>query len=130
MNELTKYQTRLPATYQRQLAKQTSQMDFIARLTVDALGAQSNIHSYTVFEVFKTLATISALKQAFPTSSMNPETEAILNALTQDYLQAMQRIPQEACRRILQVLENASASPDDGGILETIIDAFFDRTNE
>ena len=130
MNDLTKYQAKLPVNYQRHLAKHTNHMESIARLTIEALGTQSNIYSYTVFETFRTLTTIAALKQAFPAHAMSPESEAILNGLIQDYLTAMQKIPQEACRMILNVLENVSAPQEEEGFLDTIINAFFARANE
>ncbi len=105
-------------------------MDYIAKLAIDALGEQSNVYCFTVFEVLRTMNTIVALKQAFPLNGMTPKTEAMLESLTQNYLQAMERIPQEACGMILQVLEKASAPPNDGGLLNALIDAFTHRTNE
>ena len=128
MNELQKYQPKLPARYDRHLAKSTDNMTSIARLTSHVLAEQGYVFSYTIFELIKTLTTIEALKQAFPIS-MNPETEAILRDLTQDYMTAMQKIPQEASKKLLLALEDASVPPEEEGMLESITNAFNDWLN-
>lgn len=129
MNELQKYQPKLPASYQRHLAKGTDNMTSIARLTSQALAQQGHVFGYAMFEALKTLTMIEALKKAFPASAMDPETKSLLNNLTQDYLVAMQMIPQEASRKILQVLENASVPPEEEGLLDSITSAFTDWLN-
>lgn len=129
MNELQKYQPKLPVSYQRHLAKGTNNMTSIAGLTSHALAEQGHVFSYAVFEALKTLTMIEALKKAFPTSAMDPETESLLNNLTQDYLLAMQKIPQEASKKILQVLEEASVPSEDEGLLQFITDSIADWLN-
>ena len=128
MNELQKYQPKLPVSYERHLAKSTHNMTTIARLTSHVLAEQGYIFSYAMFEALKTLTMIEALKKAFPIS-MDSETEAILRGLTQDYMTAMQKIPQEASKNILQVLENASVPPEEEGLLQSITNAFTDWLN-
>ena len=127
MSEIIKYQPKLPVVNRWQLSKNSNHMDYIAKLAIEALGEQSNVYCYTVFEVLKTMNTIVALKQAFSLGSLTPETEAMLQNLTQNYLQEMQKIPQEACEMIIQVLKKASASPNDKGLLGAVIDAFMNR---
>ena len=124
MNDMIRYQPQLPANIQRQLGRQNRHMDYIAQLTKQALGEQSIIYSYTMFEVTRTMNTVVMLKNAFPGNTMTPETEAALQGLTRDYLDAMELIPQQSCRMILHVLQQASAPPDDGGLLGALTDAF------
>src|SRR5687767_8474427 len=124
MNDMIRYQPQLPANMQRQLARQTGNMDYIAQLTMHALGEQSAIYSYTMFEVIRTMNTVVMLKNAFPGNTMTPETEVALQDLTRDYLHAMELIPQQSCRMILQVLQQASAPPDEDGLLGALTDAF------
>jgi hypothetical protein len=130
MNDITKYQPRLPVAMQRHLDQQSSNMNYIAKLTTEALGEQSHIYSYVMFEVMRTISTIEMLKKAFPKNAMTPETEAALQMLTQDYLRSMEQIPQQACRMILQVLVEAPPPPSDGGLLGGLIDALIGRMNE
>jgi hypothetical protein len=127
MNEIMKYQPKLPVLQQRQLSVQKSHMEYIAMLAVEALGEQSNVYSYTVFEVCRTLETVNLLKRAFSQNGISSETEAVLQNLTMNYLRAMEKIPVEACNMIVQVLQRASSQPDDGGLLGAVIDAFFKR---
>ena len=129
MSEIIKYQPKLPVIKQWQLEKQSDHMNYIAKLAIEALGEQSNVYSYTVFEVLKTMNTIMALKQAFSVNGMTPETEAMLQNLTRNYLHAMEQIPQEACEMILQVLQGASLPADDGGFIGSLIEAFVNRLN-
>jgi hypothetical protein len=130
MSDMIKYQPQLPVVIQSQLDRQSHRMSYITKVATAALGEQSNVYSFTVFEVFRTLTTITALKEAFAKTGMPPETEALLEILKQNYLQAMERIPQQTCGMILQVLESASVAPDDGGWLGALIDAFIGRSDQ
>jgi hypothetical protein len=130
MNEITKYAPQLPVGIQRQLNRQSHHMNYITKLAMEALGEQSQIYSFTVFQAFQTLNTIITLKKAFEQTGMPPETEALFQKLTQEYLAAMARIPQRSCEMIHQVLERASVPPDDGGLLGALIEGFMGRANE
>ena len=127
MNEIIRYQPKLPVIKQWQLDKHIDHMNYIAKLAFEALGEQSNVYTYTVFEVLRTMNTVVALKQAFSVNGMTPETEAMLENLTNNYLRSMEQIPQEACGMILQALKSASLPPDDGGLIGAVIDAFVHR---
>jgi hypothetical protein len=100
-------------------------MDYIAQVTMQALNEQSDVYSYSMFKVITTMNAVVALKNAFPSNTTTPETEAALQSLTRDYLHVMELIPQHAAQRILQALQQASAPPDDG-LLGALIDAFIE----
>ena len=127
MNEMTRFNPKFPVVKQWQLEKQRSQMEYITRLSIEALGEQSTVYSYTVFEVLRTLETVMRLKAVFSPNTIPPETEALLQNLTSNYLRAMEQIPNEACSKILIALQNASPQPDDGGVLKFLTNAFLNR---
>ena len=102
-------------------------MNYYARLAIEALGEQSHVYRYCLFEVFTTVENTKRLKEAYFGDDVPTEAEALVQNLTNNYLQAMEQIPIEACNKILHVLQGAPALPDDGGLLEAFIEAFFDR---
>jgi hypothetical protein len=124
MSNIIKYQPNLPSSLQRQLDRQNNHMECIAQAAMVAMGEQSKIYSYALFEAMRTLNTIVMLKKAFPKESMTPETDAALQNLTQSYLYAMEQIPQEACEMIRQHLKKASFNTDDDGLLGALIELF------
>ena len=127
MNEITKYRPQFPVLKQWQLDRQRSHMEYITRLAIGAMGEQSQMYRYIVFEVLDTMDSAMRLKTAYFVNGMPPEIEAVFQNLTSNYLRAMEQIPTEACRYILQVLQRASPEPDDGGLLGFVINAFFNR---
>ena len=126
MNDLIQFQPQLPGNMRRQLSLQNHRMDYIAQVTMQALNEQSDIYSYSMFKVITTMNAIVALKNAFPSNTTAPETEAALQGLTRDYLHVMELIPQQAAQRILQALQQASPPPDDAGLLGALTDAFIE----
>jgi hypothetical protein len=124
MSNIIKYQPNLPSNLQRQLDRQNNQMECIAQAAMTAMGEQSKIYSYAMFEAMRTLNTIVMLKKAFPKERMTPETDAALQNLIQSYLYAMAQIPQEAGEMIRQLLEKTSFDTDDDGLLGTLMGLF------
>jgi hypothetical protein len=104
-------------------------MDYIANLAIKALGEESSVYRYAVYEAFSTMREIDTLKQTFLINRMTPEMEEKLNNLNMNYLQAMEQIPKDACGRIHQVLQEAATPSNDEGFLGAIIDAFLSFFN-
>jgi hypothetical protein len=129
MSDIIKYQPKLPLVIQRQLVQHSQKMNYIADLAREALGEQGNVYTFSVLEVLRTMNTIVMLRQAFAKDGMDPETEAILGNLTQNYLKNMARIPQHASEMIYELLEKASVPPDDRGWLASLIEALAGRAN-
>jgi hypothetical protein len=121
MNNLTVQQNKLPATleqFQKQFEKQTGQMEYIAMLATRAMDEGSNVIGYSMWKTAMTLATAEQLKQAFAESGLSPEAEAVLQALTQDYMAFMRRVPQAACILFLRELERIPSTPENRSLLE------------
>ena len=105
---------------QLELSKQITVMDHIAQVTARALDEQSDIHSYAVYKVVSTLALVNKFKNAYSNEEIPPEIEDYIHQQTQNYLEIMERIPQDACNKILQVLQGVSVTPNEIGILDEL----------
>lgn len=105
---------------QLELSKQITIMDHIAQATARALDEQSNIHSYAVYKVVSTLARVNKIKNAYSNEDIPPEVEDYIHQQTQNYLEMMEQIPQDACNKILQVLQGVSVAPNEIGILDEL----------
>jgi hypothetical protein len=130
MSDIIKYQPRLPLVIQRHLVQQSQKMDYFTDLAMKALGEQGNVYTFAVLEVLRTMNTIVTLRQAFAKDGLDPEIEALVGNLTQNYLEKMGRIPQHASEMIIQVLEQASTPPDDGGLLGALLEVIRGHLNQ
>ena len=125
MNNLSIEQPSLPAHLQRELDRQRNHMTRIAQLTVQALDEESNLYSYAVYKTISSLSTTNLLKKAAKADGLpTKEIEEYYREITENFMKEMTRIPQEACEKIIQMLQNIPTEPEDGGLIEEALDIF------
>ena len=128
MKQMADLQFAFPAYMQREVAQQRNRMNRIAQLTINALDEESEIYSYAVYKTLSTVGTMAFLKKASISYRKNSELQAWIEQCINSYLAEMEKIPQEACEKILQVLQDVT--PDtvsDVGLLEEVMAVFSRR---
>jgi hypothetical protein len=121
MNQIIKRQALLPASIQRKYELQRNWMAYIAEMTKGAIDEQGNIYNYDMFKTASTLKDAICLKQAFLNGEMTEEMEAWFHQHTQNFLNDMERIPQEGSQKIMQTLASVSTEPEETGLLEDLL---------
>ena len=128
MNNLSIQQPSLPAHLQRELNRQRNHMTRIAELAVQAMDEESNVYSYAVYKTISSLSTANLWKKAAKADGMHTkEIEECCREITENYMKEMTRIPQGACEKIVQTLEQISPESEDGGFISEVLDLFNRR---
>lgn len=120
MKSVTDYKPAHPDIKNYQLDMQRERMAHIAELVIKAVEEEGNIHRYTAYRVFSTIAEVLTLKEVYLGRNPSPEVEDWLQRYIQSYLFQVEKLPKEACQIFLQVLDHVSSVPQDQGALKEL----------